>query len=174
MTISFHVSTGSRRKIACWLVRISPPLAILWRCSRTSRPRSRLNIRQPMIRVATGANERVQWSATGTLRITTPKLEEQEREALQTFLPGSARYWVTRSPLDRRIGTVVFSKPFTMRINAIVGSHLPGKTFFGGIIGLGCGIGTQKIAHISRQLRPRELEQTVNWFFSPRSHPAGQ
>jgi Tn3 transposase DDE domain len=41
------------------------------------------------------------------------------------------------------------------------------KTFYAGIIGLGCGIGTRKIARISRQISEPELENTVNWYFSP-------
>jgi hypothetical protein len=43
----------------------------------------------------------------------------------------------------------------------------PQKTFYAGIIGLGCGIGTRKIARISRQISEPELENTVNWYFSP-------
>ena len=43
------------------------------------------------------------------------------------------------------------------------------KTFFAGIIGLGCGIGIRKMARISRQIHEAELEYTVNWFFTPES-----
>ena len=43
----------------------------------------------------------------------------------------------------------------------------PPKTFYAGVIGLGCGIGTRKIAQISRQIEESELEHTVNWYFSP-------
>src|ERR1700751_684332 len=42
----------------------------------------------------------------------------------------------------------------------------PQKTFYAGIIGLGCGIGTRKIARSSRQISEPELENTVNWYFS--------
>ncbi len=117
-------------------------------------------------RVATGANEQVQWSATGTLRITTPKLEEQEREALQTFLPDRQDIPLLEvlSTVDRYSG---FLEAFYHAQHRHRRVPPPRKTFFAGIIGLGCGIGTQKIARISRQLRPRELEHTVNWFFSP-------
>ena len=41
------------------------------------------------------------------------------------------------------------------------------QTLYAGIIGLGCGIGTRKMAQISRQIQETELEHTVNWFFSP-------
>ena len=37
----------------------------------------------------------------------------------------------------------------------------PPKTFYAGVIGLGCGIGTRKIAQISRQIEESELEHTV-------------
>ena len=117
-------------------------------------------------RVMTGANERVQWSTSGTLRITTPKLEEQEREALQTFLPDRQDIALLEvlSTVDRYSGFLEAFRHAHHRHRRVPPAR---KTFFAGIIGLGCGIGTQKIARISRQLRPRELEQTVNWCFSP-------
>lgn len=117
-------------------------------------------------RMTTGANEQVHWSATGTLRITTPKLDEQEREALQTFLPDRQDIPLLEvlSTVDRYSGFLKAFQHAQHRHRRIPPAR---KTFFAGIIGLGCGIGTQKIASISRQLRPRELEHTVNWFFSP-------
>jgi TnpA family transposase len=117
-------------------------------------------------RVMTGLNERVQWSAAGTLRITTPKLVEQERETLQTFLPDRQDIALLEvlATVDRYSGFLEAFHHANHRHRRVPPAR---KTFFAGIIGLGCGIGTQKIARISRQLRPWELEQTVNWFFSP-------
>lgn len=108
----------------------------------------------------------MQWSQAGTLRITKPKQDEPERESLQSFLP------------DRRdisllevLATVNRYSEFVeafRHVQAHPRKMTPArKTFFAGIIGLGCGIGTHTIAKISRQLRQREFEHTVNWWFSP-------
>ena len=40
------------------------------------------------------------------------------------------------------------------------------KTFFAGIIGLGCNLGIKKLARISSNINPNSLESTVNWYFS--------
>ncbi len=40
------------------------------------------------------------------------------------------------------------------------------KTFFAGIIGLGCNLGVRKIARISSNISLYSLENTVNWYFS--------
>jgi TnpA family transposase len=42
----------------------------------------------------------------------------------------------------------------------------PQRIFMAGIVGLGCGIGTRKMAQISNQINETELDHTVNWFFS--------
>ncbi len=43
------------------------------------------------------------------------------------------------------------------------------KTFFAGIIGLGCNLGIRKIARISNNIKQNNLENTVNWYFSNES-----
>lgn len=40
------------------------------------------------------------------------------------------------------------------------------RTFFAGVIGYGCNLGIGKIAKISNNINQRELENTVNWYFS--------
>lgn len=42
----------------------------------------------------------------------------------------------------------------------------PDRTFFAGIIGLGCFIGLPKIATISTRITEAELENAVHWYFS--------
>lgn len=42
----------------------------------------------------------------------------------------------------------------------------PDRTFFAGIIGYGCNLGVRKVAKISRNVNPNELENTVNWYFN--------
>ena len=41
------------------------------------------------------------------------------------------------------------------------------RTFFAGVIGYGCNLGIGKIAKISSNINQSELENTVNWYFSP-------
>lgn len=43
----------------------------------------------------------------------------------------------------------------------------PERTFFAGLIGYGCNVGVHKVAKISRNVNPYELENTVNWYFTP-------
>lgn len=43
---------------------------------------------------------------------------------------------------------------------------IPKRLFYAGVIGLGCNIGTRKMAQISPMLKENELEHTVNWYFS--------
>lgn len=40
------------------------------------------------------------------------------------------------------------------------------KTFFAGMIGYGCNLGTRKTAKISRNINQHELENTINWYFT--------
>jgi TnpA family transposase len=40
------------------------------------------------------------------------------------------------------------------------------ETFFAGLIGLGCNIGTDKIGQISKGINTHTLDNTVNWYFS--------
>jgi len=40
------------------------------------------------------------------------------------------------------------------------------KTFFAGLIGIGCTIGSRKMARISHSINESELEHTINWYFS--------
>ena len=40
------------------------------------------------------------------------------------------------------------------------------KIFYAGIIGYGCNIGIRKIAKISKNINPNELENTLNWYYS--------
>ena len=40
------------------------------------------------------------------------------------------------------------------------------KTFYAGLIGIGCTIGSRKMARISHSINESELEHTINWYFS--------
>jgi hypothetical protein len=110
-------------------------------------------------------NPWVTCAADGTLRISTPKQEEREVESLQTFFP--ERQYVSLlevlATVNRYSGFLEEFQHWQQRYHHAKPPH---KSFFAGIIGLGCGIGTRKIARISRQISEAELEYTVHWFFS--------
>lgn len=81
--------------------------------------------------------------------ITTPKREEIDTEPLQGFFP-ERRY----VPLLEALSTVARHSGFLDEFQhwqQRYGRKPPHpKTFYAGIIGLGCGIGIRKIARISR------------------------
>ena len=89
-----------------------------------------------------------------------------ESEALQNFFP--ERHHVplleVLATVNRHSGFLDEFQHWQQRYNR---ARPPQKAFYAGIIGLGCGIGTRKMARISRQINEHELEHTVNWFFSP-------
>lgn len=98
--------------------------------------------------------------------IKTPKQEEVESEALQNFFP--ERHYV---PLLEVLATVNRYSGFIDELQNWQQRYhhkrpLP-KVFYAGIIGLGCEIGTRKMARISQQINESDLDRTVNWYFSP-------
>ena len=101
-----------------------------------------------------------------TLTISTPKVDDADAAPLQTFFP--ERDYISLleviSTVNRYSGFLDEFQHWQQRYHR---PKPPQKTFYAGIIGLGCGIGTRKIARISRQISEPELENTVNWYFSP-------
>jgi len=116
-------------------------------------------------RLLEGNNPFVTWDQKGALQLKTPKQDDADAEPLQPFFP--ERQYV---PLLEVLATVNRYSDFLDEFQHWHQRHHrqrpPPKTFYAGIIGLGCGIGTRKLARISTQLNEAELEHTVNWFFS--------
>lgn len=112
-----------------------------------------------------GRNPFVTCTKDGTIRISTPKQEGTETEALQTLFP--ERHYIS---LPEVLSTVNRYSRFLEELQHGQQRYHrpkpPPRTFFAGITGLGCGIGTRKLSQISRQLDGAELEHTVNWYFS--------
>ena len=112
-----------------------------------------------------GSNPFVSFNKNG-FSIKTPKQEEIESEALQDFFP-ERRY----VPLLEVLATVNRYSGFLDELqNWQQRYHRkkpPLKAFYAGIIGLGCEIGTRKMARISQQIAESDLDRTVNWYFSP-------
>jgi hypothetical protein len=116
-------------------------------------------------RILAGENPHLHFRKDGMFHVLTPKADTEEGEPLTNFFPES-RY----ISLLEVLATV-------NRLSGFVGDfhhwqlhHTrtppPARTFFAGILGYGCFIGTRKIARISKWINESELENTINWYFS--------
>lgn len=112
-----------------------------------------------------GVNPYLKIAANRSFRIATPALEEVESEPLRNSFP--ARHYV---PLPEILATVNQHCGLLDELQhwQQTRSHHPPSSavMFAGIMGLGCGIGIQKMARISPSVTERELEHAVNWRFS--------
>jgi len=113
-----------------------------------------------------GTNMLISFGAKGTFTLKTPKQDEVDAEPLQPYFP--ARHYVSLlevlATVHRFSGFLDEFQHWQQRYHR---PKPPPSTLLAGIIGLGCEIGTRKMAQISHPLNEAELEYTVNWFFSP-------
>ncbi|MEM6933622.1 MAG: Tn3 family transposase [Pseudomonadota bacterium] len=112
-----------------------------------------------------GANPHLTITAKGGFRVATPAQEEFDSEPLQRTL--SQRHFV---PLPEILATINrhcgLLDEFRHWQQAYVHQAPNPATLFAGIMGLGCGIGAQRMARISPSVTERELEHAINWRFS--------
>ena len=97
-------------------------------------------------------------------RVSTPKQDEDESEPLRHFFP--ERHYV---PLTQILATVNLHTEFATELRHLRQTHVrpvSEKILFAGIIGLGCAIGSAKMAQISTSLGVAELDSAINWRFS--------
>ncbi len=97
-------------------------------------------------------------------RVSTPKQDEEESEPLRHFFP--ERHYV---PLTQILATVNLHTEFATELRHLRQTHVrpvSEKILFAGIIGLGCAIGSAKMAQISTSLGVAELDSAINWRFS--------
>jgi hypothetical protein len=113
-----------------------------------------------------GANPHASLRADGTLRLRTPKLDDEEPPPVPRLFP--EKHYIALSEVlatvDRHSGFLAGFQHWKQRY------HRPRparRTFFAGIAALGCDIGTGKILRISREINAAELENAVNWYFYP-------
>jgi TnpA family transposase len=113
-----------------------------------------------------GTNTLISFGAKGAFTLKTPKQDEVDAEPLQPYFP--ARPYVSLlevlATVHRFSGFLDEFQHWQQRYHR---PKPPPSTLLAGIIGLGCAIGTRKMAQISHPLNEAELEYTVNWFFSP-------
>ncbi len=111
-----------------------------------------------------GRNLHLKIMANGKFRVATPALDPLDSDHLQSNFPN--RHVV---PLPEILATV---NQHCVMIDAFQHWHqgssrtIQPAVLFAGIMGLGCGIGIQKMARISSSITERELEHAVNWRFS--------
>jgi TnpA family transposase len=113
-----------------------------------------------------GENPHASVTAGGSLRLRTPKLDDQETPPVPRLFP--EKHYIALSEVlatvDRHSDFLAGFRHWRQRY------HRPRpakRTFFAGIAALGCDIGTGKILRISREINAAELENTVNWYFYP-------
>lgn len=115
--------------------------------------------------IASGNNPHLKVAVSGSFRIATPALDDHDGQPLQPFFP--KRHIV---PLTEILATVNQYSHFLgefghwqqQHVKSTVSHHI----LYAGIMGLGCNIGTRKMAQISPLVKESELENTVNWRFS--------
>jgi len=116
-------------------------------------------------RMLQGENPHLTFRPTGSWHVFTPKTETEEVDSLASVFPKS-RY----ISLLEVLATVSRLSGFVEEFQHWQGRHTPARppvpTFFAGILGYGCFIGTHKMARISTGMNEAELENTVNWYFS--------
>ena len=112
-----------------------------------------------------GANPHLTITSKDGFRVATPAQEEFDSEPLQRTL--SQRHFV---PLVEILATVNrhcgMLGEFRHWQQARARQAPNPATLFAGIMGLGCGIGVQKMARISPSVTERALEHAINWRFS--------
>jgi TnpA family transposase len=116
--------------------------------------------------IKAGKNGHFKKFPAGGFRIATPALEEKENDPLQAFFP--EKHFV---PLTEVLATVNYRCGFIDQIQHHQQKHTHKKgigqpALFASLMGLGCGIGTRKMAHISSSVKSNEIEQAVNWYLS--------
>jgi TnpA family transposase len=115
-------------------------------------------------RILAGGNPHVYFRKDGSFYVRTPKTEEEDSEPLLSILP-QKRYislLEVLATINRFTNFLSAFEPW--RIN-YARAKPPDRTFFAGIIGYGCFIGTHKIASISSGIAESELVSTINGYF---------
>ena len=116
-------------------------------------------------RILNDENSLIHFRKDGRYFPSTPKVDSDEEDHLSGLFPES-RYISLLEALasvNRLTGFVDNFEHWQVTRNRSKPSE---KTFFAGIIGYGCFIGTRKIAHISNPINESELENAIRWYFS--------
>jgi TnpA family transposase len=112
-----------------------------------------------------GDNQFLKMHPDGTFHLVTPKEDESDSSPLLPFFP--ERQYVSLVEVLSTVNRATrFLDEFEHWQLKYRRERPPARTFFAGVIGLGCDIGLGKIARISKHLSESELETAINWYFS--------
>ena len=113
-----------------------------------------------------GENTYIKFYKNGEFSLITPKEDEEEEIIINDLFPKSRFI-----PLSEVLATVQNATGFLDAFSHWQTTHVStkpnAKTFYAGIIGLGCNIGIKKLGRISTNINASELDTTVNWYFTP-------
>ena len=116
-------------------------------------------------RINAGENSHVHFRKDGSFYVSTPKTEDQERDSLVSIFP--KRRYISLLEVMATVNRLThFLDSFQPWRKNYARSKPTAPTFFAGIVGYGCLIGTQKMATISLGITESELESTVNGYFT--------
>jgi hypothetical protein len=101
----------------------------------------------------------------GSFHVSTPKADPEDREPLLSVLP-TRRYVSLLEVLATVNRFTHFLDAFEPWRVQYARTKPADRTFFAGITGYGCFIGTRKMASISSGIAASELESTVNGYFT--------
>jgi TnpA family transposase len=115
--------------------------------------------------IAAGENLFIKINKNKAYNIATPKQDEIESDPLKPFFPEQ-----NYVPLTEILSTVNHHSGFLGEFqhwqNRYTKNSTTNKLLYAGIMGLGCSIGTRKMAKISPNIKENALQHTVNWYFS--------
>ena len=115
-----------------------------------------------------GKNKYIKLYKNGEFSLTTPKEEDEpfDDTSLSDLFPKT--HFVSLYEVLATVQSITgYVNVFDHLQTTHVGKKQNEKTFYAGIIGLGCNIGIKKFAKIATHINQSELETTVNWYFSP-------
>lgn len=116
-------------------------------------------------RILDGDNEFVSIKSTGHYTVQTPPVAEKAASGLGDYFPETKFISLLEilSTINQVTSFLAEFRRSKLKHNRTRPSD---RSFFAGLLGLGCGIGIKRIAQISNLIDEDELERTVNWHFS--------
>lgn len=112
-----------------------------------------------------GDNPFLSVSDEGKIHVRTPAIEKGEPTYSSTLLDQAGFVPILRvlSEIDSMVG---FTKCFKHHNIKHIKRRPESNVFLAGIIGLGCNIGTSKMAQISNGVNQNTLTNAINWYFT--------
>jgi len=116
-------------------------------------------------RIIDGSNEFVSVKSDGAYTVQTPPVAEKMAPGLNDYFP-ETKFVSLLEILSTTNQVTSFLGEFKRSKLKYYRARPSDRSFFAGMLGLGCGIGIKRMAQISSLIDEAELERTVNWHFS--------